>query len=175
MNTFKNDNYAEQKGKIPIKFARFDATAVVPSKREEDAGYDVYPLLPDSVPVVIPPGDTVKIHTGIASVIPKGYVAILKERSSTGSIGLQQRSGVIDSGYRGEWIVVVTNGSNKTMVVTDDNIIPNDGRIYIRTTKAIAQAVIVKLPNTFSEEITMDELQGSKSERMSDGFGSTDK
>lgn len=59
--------------------------------------------------MVIAPQETRIIPTGLISAFPTGYVVILKERRSAGTRGMGQRSGVIDSEYRGEWLVSITN------------------------------------------------------------------
>lgn len=158
-----------------IKFARLRDGAVIPSKRPGDAGYDIYPVLLDG-DVVIQPHQTVKIHTGIASVFDESRVAIIKERSSTGSKGLEVRSGVFDSTYRGEWIIVITNGTEKRMVITENpKKFMDDMWTAFPANKAIAQAVILKLPKDRVEEITAEELEEYKTDRGNGGFGSSGK
>ena len=158
-----------------ILFAKLRPDAVIPTKRPEDAGYDIYAVLDDK-DIFIMPHETVKIPTGIVSAFSPKYVAILKERSSTGSRGLEQRCGVFDSGYRGEWFVPVTNGTDRRIVITNN---PSD---YLETmwvafpaTKAIAQAVLVNIPNTTSREVSVEEINSVESERGTGGFGSTGK
>jgi len=80
---------------------------------EGSAGLDLYA----SEAGVIPAYQTALISTGIKLVIPPGYVGIIKERSSVGKqpqllwIKTQLRAGVIDSDYRGNVMVKVTNTS----------------------------------------------------------------
>ena len=74
----------------------------------EDAGFDIYARF-DEEYMVIAPQETRIIPTGLISAFPTGYVVILKERRSAGTRGMGQRSGVIDSEYRGEWLVSITN------------------------------------------------------------------
>lgn len=99
-----------------IKFAKVKPNAIIPSKREEDAGYDIYPCFDEDY-IVIYPHETKMIPTGIASAFSSDYVAILKERGSTGTKGIGQRCGVIDSGFRGEYFVPITNHNNKPIVM----------------------------------------------------------
>lgn len=158
-----------------ILFAKLRPDAVIPTKRPEDAGYDIYPVLQDG-DIYIMPHQTVKIHTGIISAFPQNYVAVLKERSSTGSRGLEQRCGVFDSGYRGEWIIPLTNGTDRQIAIT------NDPEKYLASmwdtfpaSKAIAQALLLPLPETTSREVSVKEIQSISSERGEGGFGSTEK
>ncbi|MGB5822666.1 MAG: hypothetical protein WBH44_01210 [Proteocatella sp.] len=168
---------------INIYFSKLKENAVIPMKREEDAGYDIYPCFADDY-LLINPAETVKIPAGIASCFPKEYCFIIKERGSTGSIGLGQRSGVIDSGYRNEWLLPVTNHSSKPIMILKDEF--RSTKAYEELTriqdiieydykKAIAQALLIPVPQTQSIEISYEELLEFKSDRMFDGFGSTNK
>ena len=85
-----------------IYFAKVKPGGRIPSKRDEDAGYDIYGLI-DEAYIVLAPHETRAIPTGIASACPEEYYFQLHERGSTGTRGISQRCGVIDSGYRGEW------------------------------------------------------------------------
>ena len=82
-----------------LKFAKVNDKAIIPSKRREDAGYDIYTTDRD---IVLQPHQTVAFHTGLVSEFSPSWVGIVKERGSTAKYGLSIRSGVIDSGYRGE-------------------------------------------------------------------------
>lgn len=94
-----------------IKFAKLHPDAKIPNKKDEDAGYDIYAAFDEDY-IVIEPGETVKIPTGICSAFDSDYVMVAKERSSTGSKGIGQRAGIIDSGYRGEWLLPLSNHDN---------------------------------------------------------------
>ena len=95
-----------------IYWAKVKEQAIIPTKREEDAGYDLYPCFEEDY-IEIAPLTTRLIPLGVASACDANYVLILKERGSSGTKGLAQRSGVIDSGYRGEYMAPVTNVNNK--------------------------------------------------------------
>ena len=101
-----------------IKFAKVKENAVIPSKREEDAGFDIYACFNEPY-MIISPNETMMIPTGIASAFDSDYVIMLKERGSSGSKGIGQRCGIIDSGFRDEWKCVVTNHTNKNIIITD--------------------------------------------------------
>lgn len=105
-----------------IKFAKVKPNAIIPSKREEDAGYDIYPCFDEDY-IVIYPHETKMIPTGIASAFSSDYVAILKERGSTGTKGIGQRSGIIDSGFRGEYFVPITNHNDKPIIIVKGSFI----------------------------------------------------
>lgn len=70
-----------------------------------DAGYDL--CVTESA--IISPGQTQMLGTGVIVEIPYGHVGLLKERSSIGKLGITLPGGVIDSGYRGEVMVLVSN------------------------------------------------------------------
>lgn len=104
--------------KVNIKFAKLKDGAVIPSKRSGDAGYDIYAYFEEDM-IIIAPNTTVMIPTAIASAFSEDYVMILKERGSSGTKGLGQRAGIIDSNYRGDWIVPLTNHNKLPIVLTD--------------------------------------------------------
>jgi len=80
--------------------------ALLPTKKNpSDAGIDVY----TNESHTLQPGEVHAFSTGIAVEFPEGYVALLWDRSGLGGKGIHRLAGVIDSGYRGEWKVVLTN------------------------------------------------------------------
>lgn len=136
-----------------VKFAKVRPTAEIPTKRVEDAGYDIYADFEEDY-IIVPPHKTKMIPTGIASACDTDYCFILRERGSTGSKGIAQRCGVIDSGYRNEWFVPITNTTDKTLYIAKNtsniNVNNKDSFIYPYG-KAIAQATVAPtmglLPN----------------------------
>lgn len=157
-----------------ILFAKLNDNATIPSKRPEDAGYDIYACIDRDIHIL--PQQTVKIPTGIISAFSPNKVVILKERSSVGSKGLEQRCGVIDSGYRGEWLIPVTNGTNKRIAITaNPDKYMKELWTVIPAQKAIAQALLLDLPVTTSVEVSTDEILDLSSERGTGGFGSSNK
>lgn len=105
---------------IKIYFTKLKPNAIIPTKNIEDAGYDIYSCFDESY-LIVYPQQTIAIPTGIASAVENDYCFILKERSSTGAKGIAQRSGVVDSGYRREWFVPITNTTNKPIIITTQN------------------------------------------------------
>lgn len=164
---------------IEILFAKLDKNAKIPTKREEDAGYDIFACFDEDY-IIINPSETVKINTKIASCFPVEYCMILKERGSTGVLGFGQRAGVIDSGYRNEWLVPVTNHNEKPIIIVKDNYkekeeYKQNSYKYIEYSynKAICQALLIEVPKSKSVEVSYEEILNIKSERMMEGFGST--
>ena len=56
-----------------ILFAKTKPEAIVPTKRVEDAGYDLYACFEEEY-MVIKPHETKLIPTGIATAIPRGII-----------------------------------------------------------------------------------------------------
>ena len=88
--------------KRTIYFARLNDEVALPYKRVEDGGYDIYANFIDDY-IEIKPNEVKLIPTGLVSAFNPKWVIILKERGSTGTKGIEQRCGVIDSGFSGEW------------------------------------------------------------------------
>lgn len=159
-----------------IFFAKVKQNARIPSKREEDSGYDIYGCFQDDK-LVLEPGDIKMIPTGIATAFPSIYVLFIKERSSTGAIGLSTRMGVVDSGYRGEIMIAMNNTSNKTIVI-DRNVSTiscEDNKIIFPSGKAIAQAVLCLIPQIDTEELEYESLLQIPSHRGVTFMGSSGK
>ena len=137
-----------------LYWAKVKPDAKVPQKRYEDAGYDLYPC---------------------ASAFDPEFVMILKERGSTGTKGIAQRSGVIDSGYRGEYMAPVTNLNTKRVVIKKQDVEYKEDAIIYPYEKAICQGVLLRMPQLESEEISFEKLQSMESERMAGKLGSSGK
>ncbi len=163
-----------------IKFAKVRPTAKIPTKRDEDAGYDIYADFEQDY-ISIAPHETKLIPTGLASACSIEYYFELKERGSTGTKGIAQRCGIIDSGYRNEWFVPITNTTNKTLIISKNEELPeiykeHKERIIVYPyEKAICQAVLRRVPIAKVEEISYGELKEIKSERGLGALGSSGK
>lgn len=159
---------------VNIYFSRKSEDVKLPTKREEDAGYDIYPYSENDI--LINPGEIAIINTGIKSCIPDDYVFVLKERGSTGTKGLSVRSGIIDSGYRGEWMVPINNTSDKPIIISKEPHMYNKNQLTVYPyEKAIAQALLLPVPKTNVIEISEEELMSFKSERGTGRLGSSNK
>lgn len=159
-----------------IYFAKTNPTAKTPTKRTEDAGYDIYACF-EQDEFKISPHTTVMIPTGIASACSPNFCFILKERGSTGSKGIGQRCGVIDSGYRNEWFVPLTNTTNQQVIISKKvtETTKDNRTIWYPYSKAICQALVIPVPQTEVKEISYEELQNIKSERGNGRLGSSGK
>jgi dUTP pyrophosphatase len=191
--------------KTNVKFAKVTPNAVIPSKREEDMGFDIYACFDEDF-IVIKPHHTVLVPTGIASSCDSNYGFVLRERGSTGSRGIALRAGVIDSGYRNEWFVGLTNTNREEICITKlsdedtktqyikwcmskesyanevtENLMQEvyedmaNHLICYPYSKAIAQALIMPVPEVVVEELSYEELKEIKSERGLGALGSSGK
>lgn len=59
--------------------------------------------------MILEPGATVAVPTGVAMEFPSTHGALVEDRSGLAVKGITTLAGVIDSGYRGEIRIVVTN------------------------------------------------------------------
>ena len=146
---------------IKVKFVKVREGAKVPERGSKfAAGYDLSACIPDMERVIIRPGETVKIPTGLAVKIPDGYFGGVFARS-----GLSTKQGlrpatavsVIDSDYVGEVFIPIHNDSNEIRV--------------IEHSQRICQLVILPYLNAEFEEV--DKLEDT--ERGDNGFGSSGK
>jgi dUTP pyrophosphatase len=166
-----------------VKFAKVKPNAKIPNKRDEDMGFDIYACFDEDF-IVIYPQETKLIPTGIASSCDTSYGFVLRERGSTGSKGIALRAGVIDSGYRSEWFVGLTNTTNKVLFISKLSEKETYDKFYgdlmpasfvYPYSKAIAQALLVPVPKVNVEEIPYEELQQITSERGLGSLGSSGK
>lgn len=180
--------------KANIKFAKTKPNAIIPSKRVEDMGFDIYPCFDEDY-IEIPPHETRLIPTGIASSCDPEYGFLLRERGSTGSKGIALRCGVIDSGYRNEWFVGLTNTTDRHMVISKLNkfetamlMFEQDKNSLMLSeedidkfmliypyTKAIAQALVIPVPEVEVETMSYEDLKAIQSERGLGALGSSGK
>ncbi len=122
----------------------------------EDLGYDLFAL---ETTVLVPRG-TVRVRTGIAveardpsTDAPLGL--LVRDRSSMAARGIATTGGVIDAGYRGEILVLMTNLGERG--------------IELKAGEKIAQMIPVPVLTGTVEEV--ESLEDSA--RAGKGFGSS--
>ena len=140
-----------------VKFIRLSPEAKIPVySSPEAAGADLCAL--SEKPLVIKPGETAMVHTGIAIEVPQGYAALIFARSGLASkrgLAPANKVGVVDSDYRGEVMVALHNHSGLEQTVEQG--------------ERVAQLVIVPyLRAEFTEAEALSQTQ-----RGEGGFGST--
>ena len=122
----------------------------------EDLGYDVFAL----ETVALAPHATMRVRTGIAiearhpqTGAPLGL--LVRDRSSVASRGIATTAGVIDAGYRGEVLILMTNlGAETQQINAGDKI-----------------AQMIPVPILTGPVLQADFLEGSA--RTHKGFGSS--
>ena len=144
---------------MKIKVKKLNENAILPTYGSASAaGADLYNLPGEDV--VIPPHKTVLIHTGLAMELPEGYAGFIFARSGIASkrgLAPANKVGVIDSDYRGEFMVALHNHSSEEQTVAGG--------------ERVAQLCI--LPVVKGEFLLCESLE--ETERGAGGFGSTGK
>lgn len=165
--------------KVTVKIKKLRPDAVIPQYAHKgDAGFDLVAV----EDVIIEPGETKLIPTGLAFEIPQGYEMQIRPRSGISlKTKLRQSNciGTIDAGYRGEVKgmfdnISTDNWSNMARFI--DNKYDHDskdkyapGTYIIRKGDRIGQGIIQRVPDVTLVEV--NEL--SDSERGAGGFGSS--
>lgn len=164
-----------------IYFSKLRPSAILPSKRAEDAGYDIYLCLEEDA-VCLAPHETRALPSGIASACSPDYYFQIFERGSSGTKGIGQRCGVIDSGYRGEWFIPVTNHNPLPLYIASararETLIAEEAKgacLVYPAERAIAQMVLLPVPKTEVRELSYEALCALTSERGTGKLGSSNK
>jgi dUTP pyrophosphatase len=138
---------------LPVR--RLRPEAVLPSRAYAgDAGLD----LAAAEGAVLEPGERAVVGTGLAVAVPEGHAAFVQPRSGLAArhgITIVNAPGLVDSGYRGEVMVVLLNTGDEPFAVEPG--------------MRIAQLVV--LPVAPAEPVEVDELPGT--ERGERGHGSS--
>ena len=149
--------------------------AVLPAyARPGDAGMDVCA----AEEVMIKPGQTVIIPTGLKLAIPEGYEIQVRPRSGISlktPLRLSNSPGTIDSGYRDELGIIMTNTSsiccyNEDEAFTTDSKGNRMGIYRISKGDRVAQIVLQEVPRM---RMTLVESVEGIGTNRGGGFGST--
>lgn len=142
-----------------IRVKKVRENAILPTYGSAGAaGADLYACLEEKL--VIRPGESVFVPTGLSMEIPVGTAGLIYARSGLAckrGLAPANKVGVVDSDYRGEFMVVLHNHGNTEQSVSHG--------------ERIAQLVITPVFTPAYEEV--DEL--SDTARAGGGFGSTGK
>ena len=143
---------------LRVKLLEAGARPPVVAHPGEDLGYDLFAL----EGITLAPRATVKLRTGIAveardprTGAPLGL--LVRDRSSMAARGIATTGGVIDAGYRGEILVLMTN--------------LGDAAVELKAGEKIAQMVPVPVLTGLVQEV--ESLEASI--RAEKGFGSSGK
>ena len=142
-----------------LKVLKLDPRAVIPTSANpgEDLGFDVYALEDTALPANTP----VRVRTGIAVHFERPdaphekFGLLVRDRSSMASKGVVASGGVIDAGYRGELLVLLTSYANSFSIKAGDKI-----------------AQLIPLPVLTGAGV-VETTSLTESARGADGFGST--
>ena len=140
-----------------IRVLKLKPNAILPTYGSaEAAGADLYACLDEDI--VIEPGQSVFVPTGLAMEIPKGCAGLIYARSGLAckrGLAPANKVGVVDSDYRGEFMIVLHNHGACVQTISHG--------------ERIAQLIITPiLTPAYSEVESL-----SDTERSSGGFGST--
>jgi dUTP pyrophosphatase len=138
-----------------IEIVKLHENAIIPEyKTKGAAGFDFHAL----EGCVVKPRGRTSVKTGLAFAIPEGYELEIRSRSGLAfKHQVFAYNGTIDSDYRGEIVIMIHNDSNYLFPISAGD------RIAQGIIKPIVQAEFVSVS-------TLD-----KTERGTDGFGSTGK
>lgn len=145
---------------LALKVKILTAGAQAPKRnRLGDAGFDLFGIESGQ----IDPGKSAKIRLGFATSFNQEYVGLVLDRGGAGFKGIMRRAGVIDSNFRGEWVVNLYNSGSEAFVY--QSVLNN------QSAKAIAQVVFLMCAQQ-PQAIIVQELSGST--RGVEGWGSSD-
>jgi dUTP pyrophosphatase len=107
------------------KLSNFDDNISLPAYATEgSAGMDIYAMA--ELPIAIKPGEISLIPTGLSIELPIGYEAQIRPRSGLAikhGIGILNSPGTIDSDYRGEVKIILSNfGKDEFIINKGDRI-----------------------------------------------------
>lgn len=143
----------------PIRVKKLRSGAILPTYGSaEAAGADLYACLEE--PIVIRPGESAFVPTGLAMELPKGCAGLIYARSGLAckrGLAPANKVGVVDSDYRGEFMVVLHNHGTEAQEIAHG--------------ERIAQLVITPILTPHYAEVS--EL--TDTQRSAGGFGSTGK
>ena len=142
---------------MKVNIKKLNENAVMPTYGSPySAGADLYACTDEEI--VVMPGQTVLVKTGLAMELEIGYVALIYARSGLATkkgLAPANKVGVVDADYRGEIMVALHNHSQQDAIVEPG--------------ERIAQMVIT--PFLAAKFVAVEELE--ETVRGENGFGST--
>jgi dUTPase len=148
----------------------------LPTKAEpESTGYDVRAAQNDRKPLIIKPGQYVKIPLGFRCYVPRGWWYQLHPRSSSFiKKHMHNLIGIIDESWEGETQFV---GQYIPCSTNYDGYVNNVKSLFINFGDPIGQIIPIKKESMTVLEITNNEIDNLYKERnfcrKTGGFGST--
>ena len=153
---------------LEFKYVKIHPKAIAPTKVGGNLAFDLhvvkdeqfyehsYPGKPNDFRYRLMAGQRRIFHTGLKMAIPSGYGCVIKDRSGLAvKQGLHVLAGVIDSSYRGEWMICLLNTGDGTYEIVEGD--------------RIAQAILIpEYKIDFVEEKSLDDTLRGES-----GFGAS--
>ena len=141
---------------LRVRLLEEGARAPVVAHPGEDLGYDLFAL----VGATLAPHATVRVRTGIAvearhPLSGEALGLLVRDRSSMAARGIATTAGVIDAGYRGEILILMTN--------------LGETAVELKAGEKIAQ--MIPMPVLTGRVESVEELEDSA--RAEKGFGSS--
>ena len=144
---------------VKILVKKFDKNIKLPAyKTSGSSGMDLVAYIKNKI--IINPGKTAMIPTGIAVAIPRHYEIQIRPRSGLAAkkgISILNTPGTVDSDYRGEIKIILINLSKKSFVVKSGD--------------RVAQMILCPVAKGKLQEVK----NLPKTVRGKGGFGSTGK
>ena len=144
---------------VKILVKKFDKNIKLPTyETSGSSGMDLVAYIKNKI--IIDPGKTAIISTGIAVAIPKNYEIQIRPRSGLAAkkgISVLNTPGTVDSDYRGEIKIILINLSKKSFIVKSGD--------------RIAQMILCPIVRGKLKEVN----NLPKTLRGKGGFGSTGK
>ena len=94
-----------------LRIKKLHPSAMIPKyAHHDDAGFDLCAI----ENIKLKPGERFPVPTGLVMEIPEGFVGLIWDKSGLAvKHGIKTIAGVVDSTYRGEILVAVTNNSDE--------------------------------------------------------------
>ena len=145
--------------RVEVRLLRHGEGLALPAyQTAHAAGLDLLAAVPADTPLVLQPGRTALVPTGLTIALPEGFEAQVRPRSGLAAkhgVTVLNAPGTVDADYRGEVSVLLINHGDKAFT--------------IRRGERIAQMIIA--PVVRADLVPVTSL--SSTARGSGGFGST--
>lgn len=139
---------------MEVKFKKLHPDAHIPHyAHPDDAGADLFSC-EDKIMI---PGERYLCHLGFATEFAEDYVALIWDKGGPASnFGITTLAGVIDANYRGDWIIVMLNTSDKSY--------------EIKKGQKIAQVLFQKVERPIFKESDLNQSERGEGRQGSTGM-----
>lgn len=183
--------------KVKLGWYKLNKKAIIPTKTEDNAGFDIYTIEED---FILEPHTNHLFSTGLSAVVEKGWWLMAADRGSNGSKNAHIHCGIIDNNYRGEIFICLNNDNDYPIKFTNkepagfhshketvQDYLPNSLAYRLKeidiidylvypVSKGIAQIVLIPQPEVENYEMSEQEWNDNKDTSRGAGkLGSTGK